>query len=86
VILIIKMVLKLHLDNTTEKLIQKSLENLMQWRTSIIIAHRLSTIKKVDKIFVLDHGTIVEQGNYDELMKNKGKFYALSNPDKMVIL
>ncbi len=74
------------LDNTTEKLIQKSLDNLMKGRTSIIIAHRLSTIKKVDKIFVLDNGTIVEQWNYDELMKKKGKFYSLSNPEKMVIL
>ena len=74
------------LDNKTEKLIQKSLDRLMKWKTTIIIAHRLSTIQNVDKIFVLENGRIVESWNYNELMKNKkGKFYGLANPDHLIL-
>ena len=73
------------LDNTTEMEVQKSLDVLMKWRTSIIIAHRLSTIKNVDVIFMLEDGKIVEQGNYETLMAWKWKFYALANPDKLII-
>lgn len=73
------------LDNKTEIEIQKSLDELMLGKTSIIIAHRLSTIKKVDRIFVLEKWEIVETGNYDELIIKKWKFFELANPDKMVM-
>jgi len=73
------------LDNRTEKLIQKSLDKLMKWKTTIIIAHRLSTIQSVDKIFVLENGKVVESWNYEELMKKKWKFYGLANPDHLIL-
>ncbi len=73
------------LDNKTEMEIQKSIEELLIWKTSIIIAHRLTTIKKVDRIFVLNKGKIVETGTYAELIKKQGKFYELANPDKMIL-
>ncbi len=62
------------LDNTTELLIQKELDELCLNRTTIIVAHRLSTIKNVDRIFVISRGKILESGSHDELMK-KGDFY-----------
>lgn len=73
------------LDNKTEKLIQKALDKLMEWRTSIIIAHRLSTIQHSDKIFMLEHGKIIECGTYDELHSQKGKFYELANPQHLIL-
>ncbi len=73
------------LDNKTEIEIQKSLDELIAWKTSIIIAHRLSTIKKVDRIFVLENWQIVEVWNYEELLAKKWKFFELANPDKMVM-
>ncbi len=73
------------LDNKTEIEIQQSLDDLMQGKTSLIIAHRLSTIKKVDKIFVLENGKIVEMWNYEELIEKKWKFFELANPDKLII-
>lgn len=63
------------LDSESEKLIQDSLETLMKDRTSIVIAHRLSTIAKLDRIIVLDHGKIVEDGSHHELLKH-GSIYA----------
>ena len=62
-------------DTRTEELVQKAMDRLSANKTSFIIAHRLSTIRNADKILVLDHGDIVEQGNHDELMKLNG-FYA----------
>lgn len=73
------------LDNKTESEIQKSIEKLLIWKTSIIIAHRLSTIKKVDRIFVLDKGKIAEIWTYDELIAKWWKFFELANPDKMIL-
>jgi ABC-type multidrug transport system fused ATPase/permease subunit len=68
-----------NLDSESEKLVQEALETLMKNRTSIIIAHRLSTIRNADKIIVLQHGKIVQQGTYDELMKDtSGLFYTLN--------
>ena len=64
------------LDSESEALIQKSLETLMENRTSIVIAHRLSTISKLDRIIVLKNGKIVEDGSHDELINKKRGVYA----------
>ena len=63
------------LDNITQKIVSDSLDKLKC--TRIVIAHRLSTIRHCNKIFVIDNGHIVEQGNYDELISNKGMFAEL---------
>ena len=60
------------LDNTTEMLIQRSLQELAKGRTCLIVAHRLSTIKNADEIAVVSKGKIMEKGTHDELMKLKG--------------
>jgi len=65
------------LDSESEVLIQDSLWKLMRGRTTIVIAHRLSTIQKMDRIIVLDHGAIVEQGTHKELLKHKGLYAKL---------
>ena len=66
-----------NLDTESEALIQKSLEELTKNRTTIIIAHRLSTIRKADQILVIESGQIVERGNHDDLIINKGRYYDL---------
>ena len=68
-----------NIDTNTEKLIQKSVDIISKDKTSIFIAHRLSTIVNVDKIIVLDHGTIIETGNHIELLKKKGYYSNLYN-------
>ena len=65
------------IDTETEVKIQNALQTLLKGRTAIIIAHRLSTIRESDNIFVLDHGNLIEQGNHDSLMKQKGEYYDL---------
>jgi ABC-type multidrug transport system fused ATPase/permease subunit len=65
-------------DNQTELLIQQALDELMKNRTSIVIAHRLSTIQNADQLYVLDQGRIVEQGNYEELLRLDGQFAELA--------
>lgn len=65
------------IDTRSEKLVQKSMDVLMQNRTVLVIAHRLSTVKNSDAILYLENGKIVERGSNNELLKLKGKYYAL---------
>jgi len=67
------------LDNESEKLIQKSLEELSEGRTVLTIAHRLSTIKNADKILVITENGIEEQGTHEELLQKEGIYYSLYN-------
>ena len=66
-----------NLDTESESLIQKSLSELMKGRTTFVIAHRLSTIRQANKILVIEHGEIAEQGNHDALIKSKGRYFDL---------
>lgn len=65
------------IDTRTEALVQEGMDKLMEGRTVFVIAHRLSTIKNSDVIMVLEQGRIIERGNHDKLMKEKGKYYQL---------
>ncbi len=67
------------IDTRTEKIVQEGMDKLMTGRTVFVIAHRLSTIKNSDVIIVLDHGKIIERGNHDELINQKGTYYQLYN-------
>jgi ATP-binding cassette subfamily B protein len=66
-----------NIDTETEQLIQDSLEKMMNIGTMLIVAHRLSTIQHADKILVISHGQILEQGNHFELLKKQGAYYEL---------
>ena len=66
-----------NVDTRTEKAIQDAMQEIMKNRTSIVIAHRLSTIRDADIIIVMDQGMIVEQGNHETLLRQKGKYYEL---------
>ncbi|MDC1155908.1 ABC transporter ATP-binding protein/permease [Candidatus Pelagibacter sp.] len=65
------------LDTSTEKEIQKNLENVSKGKTTLIIAHRLSTAANADNIIVLDHGAIIEQGTHKGLLLKKGKYFEM---------
>lgn len=65
------------IDTKTELLVQEGIEALLKGRTSFVIAHRLSTIQKADRIFVIDNGGIIEEGNAMELMAKQGAYYRL---------
>ena len=67
------------IDTRTEALIEKGMDGLMQGRTVFVIAHRLSTVRNADAIMVLDHGRIVERGDHEDLLKQKGMYYQLSH-------
>ena len=65
------------IDTETEMIIQKTIENVLEGKTSFVIAHRLSTIKNADRILVIKDGKIIEEGNHRELIKEKGYYYNL---------
>ena len=65
------------IDTRTERLVQKGMDQLMKGRTTFVIAHRLSTIQNADYILVLDHGEIIERGNHESLIAEKGAYYQL---------
>ena len=65
------------IDTRTEKIVQDGMDKLMKGRTVFVIAHRLSTIKNSDVIMVLEQGRIIERGNHDDLIAEKGKYYQL---------
>lgn len=65
-------------DTRTEKLISEGMDKLMNGRTTFVIAHRLSTVRDSNAIMVLEHGEIIERGDHDELMEQKGRYYALN--------
>jgi len=64
-------------DTETERLVQKGLAKLLEGRTSFVIAHRLSTIQKADRIFVIEHGSIGEEGNHESLLASGGHYARL---------
>jgi ATP-binding cassette subfamily B protein len=64
-------------DTQTEKALQHAIQTVMEGRTTFVIAHRLSTVVHSDKILVLEHGKIIEQGNHQTLIKQKGHYYKL---------
>ena len=64
------------LDNVTQAMVNESLEKLQA--TRIVIAHRLSTVINCDRILVMENGKLVEEGNYEELMAKKGRFFELA--------
>jgi ABC-type multidrug transport system fused ATPase/permease subunit len=77
-------------DTETELLIQQALERVMARRTSFVIAHRLSTIQNADKIVVLDHGRILQQGSHAELLARGGAYKDLyeiqfATPEQLAI-
>ena len=63
------------IDTRTEAIVQRGMDSLMKGRTVFVIAHRLSTVKNSDVIMVLDHGRIIERGNHDKLIAEKGTYY-----------
>jgi len=64
-------------DTETEKVIQDTIQKVLKGRTSFIIAHRLSTVRSVDRILVISNGKIVEDGDHNKLMRDKGYYYRL---------
>ena len=66
-----------NLDTESESYIQKSLENLMNGRTTLVIAHRLSTIRRADQILVIEGGLIAEKGTHEDLIDKKGRYFEL---------
>lgn len=65
------------IDTRTEHLIEQGMDKLMQGRTTFVIAHRLSTVRNADAIMVLEHGEIIERGDHEDLISQKGRYYEL---------
>ena len=66
------------LDNLTEQAVMEAVDHLGSRKTIVLIAHRLSTVKKCDRIFLLEHGKLVAQGTYDELIGMNESFRAMA--------
>ena len=66
-----------NVDTETEREVQVAMRRLMAGKTSFVIAHRLSTIEKADRILVVDHGDVIEEGRHEDLMKARGAYYRL---------
>jgi len=65
------------IDTRTERLIEKGLDSLMQDRTVFVIAHRLSTVRNADAILVIEDGRIIERGDHEDLLEQRGRYYQL---------
>lgn len=65
------------IDTRTERIVQSGMDKLMKGRTTFVIAHRLSTVKNSDCIIVLEQGRVIERGNHDKLIADKGRYYSL---------
>jgi ATP-binding cassette subfamily B protein len=65
------------IDTRTERIVQDGMDKLMKGRTTFVIAHRLSTVRNSDCIIVLEQGRVIERGNHDQLIAQKGKYYQL---------
>lgn len=65
------------INTRTEKIVQDGMDKLMEGRTVFVIAHRLSTVRNSKAIMVLDHGKIIERGNHEDLIAQKGVYYRL---------
>ena len=65
------------IDTRTEKIVQDGMDKLMEGRTVLVIAHRLSTVRNSKAIMVLDHGRIIERGDHNQLIDQKGTYYQL---------
>lgn len=65
------------IDTRTEAIVQRGMDALMEGRTVFVIAHRLSTVQNADAILVLEHGKVIERGNHDQLINQRGKYYQL---------
>ena len=65
------------IDTRTEKIIEKGMDRLMADRTTFVIAHRLSTVRNAKAIMALEQGSIIERGDHDDLIAQKGRYYQL---------